>query len=290
MATDNISDEMLQGTQLATETGEGQAPGTSAPDGQPAQDAPQGETITYGDTVVPIRRAGMPEMFIALEPPDAAPYVMCPRDADPQAIVKFFGDRVAAVEELRVDMRKRYQKNKSEKCLYHTGDVAYVMGRPFMLRVYPLGQRKIKSGARGRATAKYSINPELSLLTLYVVHSKNYDEAKLAFMGYAEGVIMRNAKGLVADCCKRIGYPDAVPPVKVRAMRNKFSAFEAGCLWLSSDLVPYPPDCLVYVIWREMMDKMGFDAAAQEKHLDTLMDWREAQRLLAERPKPYSNQ
>ena len=84
------------------------------------------ESLKYGDTVVPIRRANMPDMFIALEPPDASPYIMCSKEADPQTLVQFLSERVKAVEELRVDMRKRFAKNKSLRCLYKTGDVAYI--------------------------------------------------------------------------------------------------------------------------------------------------------------------
>ena len=248
------------------------------------------ESLQYGGTAVPVRRANMPDMFIALEPPDAAPYIMCSKDADPKTLVQFLSERVQAVEELRVDMRKRFAKNKSLRCSYKTGDVAYVMGRPFMLRVYPLGKVKVSGAMRGRATAKYSTRLDVSLLTLYVVHPKSFDEAKLAFMGYASEVIVKNARTMAADCCKRIGFPGEVPPVRLRAMRNKFSSFDAGCLWLSNDVVPYPPDCLVYVVWRELMNCMGMLEEQQENMLDTVLNWRNASEILSVRAKPYSNQ
>ena len=201
---------------------------------------------------VPIYRAGMPEVFVALQPPTAQPYIMAARDMPPQQIVDFFVPHVQQVEELRADMLKRFAKTDSEKCRYMTGDVAYVMGRPFQLRVYPLGNANMKKAARGRATAKFSIDAAISLITLYVVHPRNYDEAKLAFNSYAEGVILRNATGLVSDFMGILA-PGAKPPVvRMRAMRDRWTSDEAGALWLSTDLIPYPPDCLVYPIWREL--------------------------------------
>lgn len=249
------------------------------PDGTPVQ--------------VPIVRAGMPDLFVALQPPQAEPYVMAPRDLEPQAIVDFFTKRVKQVEELRADMLKRYTKSPSRKCRYQTGDVAYVMGRPFQLRVYPLGQRKErpKAGARGRSTSKYSIDAGISLLTLYVVHPRNYDEAKLAFNGYAEGVLLRNAKGLTADFSKFLTPDGKVPPVRMRAMRDRWSSDEAGALWLSTDLIPYPPDCLVYIIWRELEKKSSLPSDQISKRFEKVLPgWRQAQKMLANRVEPYSLQ
>ena len=242
---------------------------------------------------VPIVRAGMPDLFVALQPPQAAPYVMAPRDLEPKKIAEFFAERIPQVEDLQADMRKRYEKSQSMKCRYQTGDVAYVMGRPFQLRVYPLGEHKhrVKAGARGRTTSKYSISPDISLLTLYVVHPRNYDEAKLAFNGYAENVILRNAVGLANDFAQFLTPGKSAPPVRMRAMRDRWSSDEAGALWLSTDLIPYPPDCLVYIIWRELEKKSPLpEHEVQERFAEVLPGWQQARRILAERAEPYSLQ
>ena len=242
---------------------------------------------------VPIVRAGMPDLFVALRPPAAAPYVMAPRDMPGQQIVDFFAKRVALVEELRADMLKRYAKTDSLKCRYQTGDVAYVMGRPFQLRVYPLAetQLKIKGGARGRTTSKYSINPDISLLTLYVMHPRNYDEAKRAFNGYAENVILNNAVRLATDFASVLMPGQKAPTVRLRAMRDRWSSNEAGALWLSESLVPYPPDCLVYVIWRELEKRATIpEEDVRERFERTLPGWKAARDMLANRVEPYSLQ
>lgn len=273
--------------------------GAVQPEGQPdqaAEPANKQEKISYTrpdgvEIEVPIYRAGMPEVFVALQPPNAQPYIMAARDMPPQQIVDFFVPHVEEVEELRTDMIKRFAKTSSEKCRYMTGDVAYVMGRPFQLRVYPLGQSNMKKAARGRATAKYTLNPAVSLITLYVVHPRNYDEAKTAFNSYAEGVILRNATGLARDFTELLS-PGAKPPtVRMRAMRDRWSSDEAGALWLSTDLIPYPPDCLVYTIWRELEKKATIPENLVREHFERVLPgWRSAQRMLSERAKPYSNQ
>lgn len=254
------------------------------------------EKITYSgpdgvEVDVPVFRAGMPEVFVALQPPTGQPYIMASRDMPAQAIIEFFTPLVPAVEEMRVDMRKRFAKTSSDKCRYMTGDVAYVMGRPFQLRVHPLGKSDLKTAARGRATAKFSLTPEVSLITLYVVHPRNYDEAKLAFNSYAEGVILRNAVGLVNDFSQVLAPGSKPPAVRMRAMRGRWSSDEAGALWLSTDLIPYPPDCLVYTIWRELEKKATIPADQAQAHFERVLPgWKAAQQMLAERAKPYSNQ
>lgn len=254
------------------------------------------EKISYSgpdgiETEVPIYRAGMPEVFVALQPPTAQPYIMAARDMEAKKIVDFFTQHINEVEELRADMRKRFAKGSTEKCRYMTGDVAYVMGRPFQLRVYPLGNAKVKGAARGRATSKYSVNPAVSLLTMYVVHPRNYDEAKKAFNGYAESVILKNAKGLTESFSAILMPGEKAPTVRLRAMRGRWSVNEAGALWLSTDLIPYPPDCLVYTIWRELEKLATIPEDQVAAHFErTLPGWRNARQLLADRPKPYSNQ
>ena len=262
----------------------------------PEENAQPQEKISYTgpdgiEVEVPIYRAGMPEVFVALQPPTAQPYIMAARDMPPQQIVEFFIPHVQEVEELRVDMLKRFSKTSSDKCRYMTGDVAYVMGRPFQLRVYPLGKANMKKAARGRATAKFSLNAAVSLITLYVVHPRSYDEAKLAFNSYAEGVILRNATGLVNDFANLL-MPGVKPPtVRMRAMRDRWSSDEAGALWLSTELIPYPPDCLVLTIWRELEKKATIPENLVQEHFERVLPgWHAAQKMLAERAKPYSNQ
>ena len=254
--------------------------------------AEQREQIEYGDTKVPIFRENCAEVYIALQPPNAAPYIVAPRAMEAQQIVDFFVPRMSLVEDLRAKMQKRFAKSQSEKCGYQTGDIAYVMGRPFMLQVYPLGSsKKVKGGSRGRATVQYSVDTEISLLTLYVVKPSDYDQAKAAFLIYARAIVLKNATSFAATCAEAIWPGKKAPPVRLRAMRDRFSQVEAGCLWLSNDIVAYPVDCLVYAVWHAMMPHATIEQDQVEELLAAkLPGWQHAAELLSTRAKPYSNQ
>ena len=290
-ADDAVRSDAGEGTPLASAS---EAAAVRRGGGEEAPPAgTTGESITFDGMDIPIVRAGMPDLFLALRPPDAAPYIMAPREAQPQQIIDFFAAHGAALEGLRDDMLKRYRKSPGRKCRYQTGDVAYVLGRPFQLRVYPLAKSKgaMKQGARMRTTSKFSLDPDISLLTLYVVHPGNYDEGKLAFNGYAENVLLGNARKLAGDFAAILTPGRAAPPVRMRAMRGRWSSGEAGALWLSTDLIPYPPDCLVYTLWRELEKGSDLPEAERQAHLERILPgWREAARLLADRPEPYSLQ
>ena len=254
--------------------------------------AEQREQIEYGDTKVPILRENCAEVYIALQPPQAAPYVVAPHAMEAQDILDFFVARVKLMEDLRAKMIKRFTKSQSEKCGYQTGDIAYVMGRPFMLQVYPLGsQKKVKGGSRGRATVQYSVDTEISLLTLYVVKPSDYDQAKAAFLIYARAIVLKNATAFAARCAEAIWPEKKAPPVRLRAMRDRFSQMEAGCLWLSNDIVAYPVDCLLYAVWHAMLPHATIDQEqAQQLMRERIPGWEHAAQLLSERAKPYSNQ
>lgn len=291
-------EDIENGNGGATVPNKGNDSGSAREQAAPAgmSSGPSQERITYTtpdgvEVEVPIYRAGMPEVFVALQPPQAQPYIMAAREADVQDIVKFFAERVAAVEELRRDMQKRFAKGSYGKCRYQTGDVAYVMGRPFQLRVYPLGEKRMKNAARGRATSKFNIAADVSLITIYVVHPRNYDEAKLAFNGYAENVILRNATGMVQDFSSLITPGSKPPTVRMRAMRGRWTSNEAGALWLSTDIIPYPPDCLVYVIWKELEKLATIPSDQVQAHFERILPgWQAAQKMLADRPEPYNLQ
>lgn len=258
-----------------------------------AETAAEQESLQWGDLTIPIVRAGMPDLFVALKPPKAEPYVMAPYDAEPQSIIDFFAGHLEQIQELRHDMLKRYEKSSSIKCRYQTGDVAYAMGRPFQLRVYPLADKrvKLKSGARGTTTYKYSIDPAVSLITLYVVHPGNYDEGKKAFAGYAEPLLLRNAVGMAKDFMEVLAPGKNPPTIRMRAMRGRWSSNEAGALWLSTDLIPYPPDCLVWVLWKELEKLATISPEECEAHLKRILPgWEAARQMLADRAQPYSLQ
>lgn len=250
------------------------------------------EQIDYNGESVPIYRENIAEVYIALQPPEALPYIVAPRAMEPDQIVQFFADRIQTVEYLREKMRKRFAKSQSERCNYQTGDIAYVMGRPFMLEVNPLGRgRGVKGGARGRANVKYSINTEVSLMSLYVMKTGDYDQCKSAFLIYGRAICTKNATTMAVGFLRRLDEEAKVPVVRMRAMRDSFAKVEAGALWLSEDIVPYPIDCLAYAVWQALAVHRGMDEEESHELLVQIMPgWEHARDLLATRAAPYSNQ
>jgi hypothetical protein len=251
------------------------------------------EQLEYGGKKVPIQRSGVAEMYIAIAAPEATPYVMAPHDTPPEDIVRFFSERIEKVEGLQADMVKRFAKSQSERCTYKTGDVAYVMGRPYQIRVVPLSTKGSapSGGSRGRATVKFSVDNEVSLLTLYVMKTADFDQRRLAFRSYAERVVGYNALRMAAACLERTGAEEKQVPVRFRAFPGRFASLQSGCLWLSHDIVAYPVDCLVYAVWRELAPLSPLSGKDYTTALRrNIPGWERAARMLSDHAKPYSNQ
>ena len=58
----------------------------------------QREQLKYNDTVVPIVRENCQEIYAALEPPAATPYIVAPHGAQVQSIVDFFVPLIPKME------------------------------------------------------------------------------------------------------------------------------------------------------------------------------------------------
>lgn len=270
----------------------GQAPAAS-----PATSAPGIEHLGYAGMDIPIFRQSSNDLFVALQPPGGNPYVMAPHGMPPQQIVDFFAAHVPEVEDMRAKMVKRFQKSPSMKCLYRTGDVAYVMGRPFMLHVNPLNMGAGMGGkhraTRGRATVKFEANTDVSKLTLFVVNPRSYDQVRIAFLSYAKRVIMNNAAGLVGACLQGLTSEPPAQPIAVRMkpLRHGWSHYENGVLWLSDEIVAYPVDCLVWAIWTGLAPLATKTEEERQQHINAMVPgWKRASEILANREEPFSNQ
>ena len=74
-------------------------------------------------------------------------------------------------------------------------------------------------------------------------------------------------------------------------MRGRWTSNEGGALWLSTDLIPYPPDCLVYSLWRELEKIATIPKQDIDAHFARVLPgWQKARDMLATRPAPYSLQ
>lgn len=255
------------------------------------------EILEFDGLKVPIRREDTHELYIALQPPDAAPYVVAPRDKKPEEIVEFINYWMEVIRELRTDMIKRFSKSKSMKCHYQTGDVAYMFGRPFMLKVYPLGKstQKVK-GTRGRVNVTADIRPEISVIDIFVMQTKDYDQARMAFLAFAKPILVRNSINMVRFCRDR-AFPGVELPgkVKCRPMRDTWVQIDqkTDTIWFSERLIPYPPDSNAYAFLVELIKLHAPDADEDERAeiLDRVIpNWRQMKAILADNTGIFTRQ
>ena len=258
-------------------------------------DEGQIEVINFSDLQVPIHRENSPETYLALQPPDALPYVVAPRDMPVETVAAFIQQNRQIIDELQADMRKHFKKTKSLKCRFRTGDVAYLLGRPFMLRSYPLSSvKKVKRGIRGRANVQATMHRDYSVIDLYVAQVGNFDQGKAAFLSYAQPVFARNVKSLLEQCMQRV-FPQAVMPANVncRPMRDSWVRFDEArdTVWFSEKLIPYPPDAVVYAYLVEAVKYYAPDADESQR-LELLQagvpNWQEMRALLQDPQNRFS--
>jgi hypothetical protein len=261
------------------------------------QTPPPGESISFQDITVTIKRYPSHETFIALEPPNANPYVTVPLDAKPEEILIFVNQFANEIRELREDMLKHFEKTNSLKCRYQTGDIAYLYGRPFMLRVFPVAKSSGKKvAARGRANVGAVLRHELSVIDLFLVKAGDFDQGKAAFLSLAKPIFERNAASLVEQCMDRV-FPEAQKPkhVKSRPLRNDWISIDTtkSTVWISDSLVPYPPECVVYAFLVEMI-KIQMPDASETKRIELLNiglpGWQDLRTLMADPNSIYNNQ
>lgn len=255
------------------------------------------ENLEFDGLKVPIRRQPTHETYIAFQPPNALPYVVAPLDKEPKEIVEFVQNRIVLIRELRQEMLKRFEKSQSMRCRYHTGDVAYLFGRPFMLRVQPLSKLKGKNkSGRGRMTIKTTTQSDVSVINLFIVKPGNYDQGQAAFLSYAKPLLERNVQGLVPQCMARAFPQKQIPrTIKSRPMRNAWVSFDenTNTVWFSERLIPYPPDAIAYAFLVEIMKFLAPDATEEERVeiLDRgVPHWKRMKDLLADSDSVYAKQ
>ena len=128
-------------------------------------------------------------------------------------------------------------------------------------------------------------------MSLYVMKTGDYDQCKSAFLIYGRAICTKNATAMAKGFLQRIA-PDAnVPVVRMRAMRDSVAKMEAGALWLSEDIVPYPIDCLAYAVWQAIASARSIDEQEEREMVQQVIPgWERARELLVTKAKPYSNQ
>lgn len=255
------------------------------------------EVLEFDGLKVPIHRHGSNETFIALQPPNASPYIMAPTTQKPEEIVEFVKERLETIRELRADMIKRFEKSSSMKCRFQTGDIVYLLGRPFMLRTFPFpDSKKMKRSVRGRAKVKATIRNDVSIIDLFLVKVGDYDQGRLAFLSFANSIFVNNAANIVEQASARVFPGEAVPKtVRTRPMRHDWVSIDTkqNVVWFSENLIPYPGDCMVYAYLEKLIALLAPEVSEQEWEelmAKGLPNWKQMRALLQDKESPFAQQ
>lgn len=279
------------------EPGAGGAPsGQAAPGGVPGGQATPGGVvppdariakISFDGVDAPVTYQPVPDFYFQINPPDAHPAIFVPVGATPNQITALVDRNLPLVRELRVEMQKRYQRNKSVACRYRTADIAYMLGRPFFLRVFSSGSSgTIRHAARGRATSSARFYPEVSLLDLFVMQTSDYDQRRQAFMSWARPILARNVPVLAEQAAHGAGLQLRLPStVRIRqGLKDDLIHIDRAkdTLWVSEALVPFPPGCIVYAFLRQATRDLPPDQRQQAIER-ACPDWQVSSTLLRDK-------
>ena len=213
-------------------------------------------SISFDGIECPVVRTQVHETYFAFEPPTGQPTIYTDDLLTNDQLIAFVDQWLPKAKLVMADVQRRFRKSTSPNCRYQTGDVAYVFGRPFLLRVSPQSRGSMRHAARGRANLGVRLVPEVSLIELSVMQTGSYDQRRQAFMSWADGVLARNGAGLFAQAAERAGASFARKnfTVRVREMRDRLVHIdEKTCVvWLSRDLIAFPPMCCAYACAREI--------------------------------------
>lgn len=260
----------------------------------------QQEVLQFDGVSAPIYRTDGNECYIALRPPDAMPYVVAPRAMKPEDVVAFVQERVNIVVDLRGEMQKRYRKSPSLQCRFQTGDVAYLLGRPFTIKVYPTAKNSMQKVSRGRATVSASLDGDVSVLRLFVMQTGNYDQCRGAFFAWAERIYLQNMVAMMADCVAKTEseIDGELRPIVVdeRSIHRRWvqADWTKGVVSFSRVLIAYPAECSAYVFLSALAQKV-YGEDASEEELETFVSkgcptWQRAKEALNQEDSIFAKQ
>jgi predicted metal-dependent hydrolase len=266
------------------------------------------EQVHFDGIDARVFRGPSPDLFIAFEPPDAKPFVSANFKTPPEEIVAFVNERLPSIRDLRADMVKHFSKTSSLECRFQTGDVAYLLGRPFMIRVYPEASgRKLRHAARGRANTTTTVYADISLVNIFVIQVGSYDQRRFTFMKWASAAFAKSAQSIVDQASSMAGITGKVPgKVQTRPMRGRLVKLDPTrhVVWMSEDLLAFPPICIGYAFMNEMARELAplADGGATPEEREQARDahdafiergcpsWRRAKKILDAENSPYRRQ
>lgn len=267
--------------------------------GRGAQD--MGETIekvSFRGLETTVSRVAGDVLYMELVPPGAVPRVVAGEHVIPSRIVDFVEAHADLVVHLHDEVVRRYAGAVAHVCRYRTGDVAYVLGRPFVLEVLPTKNGSYKKAARGRMTIAAAPDLDVSCLYLSVATMGSYDQGREAFLAWAAPVFLAEATSRVHECISRereVLAPLADACVRDRELRDAWASIDMGngTIWLSRRLIAYPPECISYAVMVAAARVCLPEATPLERRslVETgCPSWSRAKDILSEGASPYARQ
>ncbi|MDD3485431.1 MAG: hypothetical protein PHI26_02150, partial [Atopobiaceae bacterium] len=238
------------------------------PQDQPAPTAPEEgaplppgavEQIGFDGIQAPIRRMRTDACWIAFEPEGARPFIVAPPEMRPEDVRLFVEQRLTSIRQLRDLVLDSYGDSPTHTCRYRSGDIAYLLGRPFVIEVNALSEqpRGHAKAMRGRTTITARLHNDLSLVELNVIKTGDYDQRRNAFNSYAGTILLKNARGLIpqllagkvlSEAAAEREHPISAGMIQTRPARRPRVIIDEQrhATWVSDRLIPYPIDCLAY--------------------------------------------
>lgn len=277
------------------------------PDSAPPDEQGLVDTFSFDGVTAHVKRSGSPETYVAIMPPDATPYLHTHRNTSNAEVLSFISAHLADLRDMRTDMLRRFKKSSSKRCRYKTGEVAYLMGRPFMIRVLSLaGGGKMRRAARGRMQTSVRTNLDISLVELNVMNAGNYDQRKGTFLSWAAPIVQRNALKFIQVGLEEAGGKIEIEGVdsehpaprqldiseaRVVPLGKRLARLDAahGRILISEDLVGFPPVVLLYTCVREIAVELfpENEEARRSFMAATCPEWEKARELLDDPKSPY---
>ena len=219
-------------------------------------------TLTIQGIPIVVCHKKVKNLNLRIYPPNGEVRLSAPLDLSQQVVHCFLSDKIDWIRRKQAEMRRAAQAQESA---LQFRDEIDIFGKKI----------RFKQSERNGRTSSRKINPELIEITV----AKGSSAADLAYL--IEQVAIETLEGKIPPLIERwqkvIGVQ--VKEWRLRKVKTRWGSCNpmARRIWLNSELVKKPPECLEYVIVHEMIHLL------ERRHNATfyrlmdryLPDWRE---------------
>ncbi|MBQ9058534.1 MAG: DUF45 domain-containing protein [Atopobiaceae bacterium] len=225
------------------------------------------ESITLDGCACRIYRSAGVEPYFSLIPPQAKPSIVAPPTMSDDELLTFAEARMTLMRAIRKEAVERYNEagRRRLRCHYRTGDSAYVLGRPYVIRVISTSSPELHQSRQlpqrdattlhQRTQSGASLRHDLSLVTLYVDNPSSLEERREVFLNWARPLFVAGISPYIKQSARRAQLIGKVPSlVDARSTRRGLVRFDdrRNTIWFSDELIAFPPICSSYAFMLEV--------------------------------------